>query len=158
MSVSLRGAGEWLAKGVAKRALKYLGRPLRDPGLADFLGVGHETWAGVDFDENMATNLSAFWCGMNCIANTLAAFPLVLFEQKEGGKSRAEAHPLFEKLHDEPNPEMSSFTFRQTLQGHALSWGNGYAEIERSGDGEPLNLWPITPDRVTPTRDDDGQV
>jgi HK97 family phage portal protein len=59
-------------------------------------------------------------------------------------------------LHDAPNPEMSSVDFRRTLQAHALTWGGGFAEIERDGQGRVKYLWPITPDRVTIERDDRG--
>ena len=31
-------------------------------------------------------------------------------------------------LHDEPNPEMTSFVFRETLMTHLLLWGNAYAQ------------------------------
>ena len=31
-----------------------------------------------------------------------------------------------EKWDDEPNPEMSSFIFRETLMTHLLLWGNAY--------------------------------
>lgn len=33
-------------------------------------------------------------------------------------------HPLYYLLHDESNPEMTSFVFRETLMGHLLLWGN----------------------------------
>jgi HK97 family phage portal protein len=55
-------------------------------------------------------------------------------------------------LHDEPNPEMTALIFRETMQAHVLTWGNGYAEIQRNQAGQPVALWPVTPDRVTPER------
>ena len=33
---------------------------------------------------------------------------------------------------------------------HMLSWGNMYAEIVRDGMNNVVELWPLTPDRVTP--------
>lgn len=33
-------------------------------------------------------------------------------------------HPLYKVLHDEPNPEMTSFIFRETMMTHLLLWGN----------------------------------
>ena len=41
-------------------------------------------------------------------------------------------HPLYRLLHDEPNPEMSSFVFRETLMTHLLLWGNAYVWKDRS--------------------------
>jgi HK97 family phage portal protein len=69
-----------------------------------------------------------------------------------GGKDRFEDHRLYPLLHDAPNPEMSTMVWRRTIQAHALTWGNGYSEIERDGGNRPVALWPITPDRVTPFR------
>ena len=37
-----------------------------------------------------------------------------------GGKEKAIDHPLYLLLHDEPNPEMSSFVFRETLMTQLL--------------------------------------
>ena len=56
-------------------------------------------------------------------------------------------------LHDQPNPEMTSYEFRACLVGHQALWGNAYAEIERSDAG--INgLWPLRPDRMTVSRDE----
>lgn len=51
----------------------------------------------------------------------------------KGGKEKAIDHSLYRLLHDEPNPEMSSFVFRETLMTHLLLWGNAYAQIIRNG-------------------------
>jgi HK97 family phage portal protein len=51
-------------------------------------------------------------------------------------------------LHQEPNPYMSPYEFKSTLQGHLCLWGNAYAEIERNGSGQVANLWPLRPDRM----------
>lgn len=43
-------------------------------------------------------------------------------------------------LHDEPNPEMTSFVFRGTLMTHLLLWGNAYAQVIRNGHGDVLHI------------------
>src|SRR5690606_25443592 len=53
-----------------------------------------------------------------------------------------------------PNPEMTSFTFREVLQAHLLLWGNAYAEIEWGPDGFVRGLWPIPPNCVQAERDE----
>src|SRR5204863_304110 len=67
-------------------------------------------------------------------------------------------HRLRRILHDQFNPEMTSIVARETLQAHLLTWGNAYAEIQRNGAGDPIALFPITPDRVQPDRGRDGQI
>ncbi len=42
---------------------------------------------------------------------------------------------------DEPNPEMTSFIFRETLMTHLLLWGNSYSQIIRNGKGEIVTLY-----------------
>jgi HK97 family phage portal protein len=42
--------------------------------------------------------------------------------------------------------------------GHVLTYGNGYAEIVRDGAGNPVQLLPITPDRVRVEQDSDGTI
>ena len=67
-------------------------------------------------------------------------------------------HPLYFLLHDEPNPEMTSFVFRETLMTHLLLWGNAYAQIIRNGRGEVVALYPLMADRMYVDRDDKGQL
>ena len=61
-------------------------------------------------------------------------------------------------LHDEPNPEMTSFIFRETLMTHLLLWGNAYAQIIRNGKGEILALYPLMPNRMKVDRDRSGVI
>ena len=75
-----------------------------------------------------------------------------------GGKEKATDHPLYLLLHDEPNPEMSSFVFRETLMTHLLLWGNAYAQIIRNGKGEVMALYPLMPNKMSVERDENGQL
>lgn len=72
--------------------------------------------------------------------------------------SEAVDHPLYFLLHDEPNPEMTSFVFRETLMTHLLLWGNAYSQSIRNARGEIIALYPLMPDRMTVNRDGDGQL
>ena len=78
--------------------------------------------------------------------------------QDDGGKKLVHDHPLYYLLHDEPNPEMTSFVFRETLMTHLLLWGNAYAQIIRNGKGEIMALYPLMPDRMTVDRDEKGRL
>lgn len=105
-------------------------------------------------NEITALNYSAVWAAVNVIASAVASLPLILYRRlPDGGKERYTGHPLYRLLHDEPNSEMTSLVFRETLQAHVLTWGNGYAEIERDGSGRPVALWPLDPSRVQPIRE-----
>jgi HK97 family phage portal protein len=135
----------------AEKRFSVLENPAKDPALANLFGSNPAT-SGVSVSERTALNYSAVWAAVTVIAGDLSSVPLPLYRRrKDGGRERATAHPLYRLLR-KPNPEMSSMTFRDTLHAHVLTWGNGYAEIERTNGGKPLALWPLTPDRVTPGR------
>ena len=73
---------------------------------------------------------------------------------KRQGKERVPQHPLYFLLHDQPNPEMTSFVFRETLMSHLLIYGNAYAQIIRNGRGDVLGLYPLMPDKMKVDRDE----
>ena len=93
------------------------------------------------------------------LSEAVAGLPLHLYRYTDsGGKAMALDHPLYHLLHDEPNPEMSSFVFRETLMTHLLLWGNAYAQIIRNGKNEIIALYPLMPNRMTVDRDENGRL
>jgi HK97 family phage portal protein len=129
--------------------------PLRDPALAKYFDGGGATSAGVAVSEQTALNYAAVWQAVSLIAGDVGSLPLPLYKRlKTGGKERYPEHPLYYILHDAPNPEMSSMVWRETLQGHLLTWGNCYSEIVRNGAGQVSEIWPMLPSQVSPFRQD----
>ena len=115
--------------------------------------------AGKRVNERSAMQMTAVYSCVRILAEAVAGLPLHLYRYKEdGGKEKAIDHPLYLLLHDEPNPEMSSFVLRETLMTHLLLWGNAYAQIIRNGKGEVIALYPLMPDRMTVDRDSKGQL
>ena len=103
--------------------------------------------------------MTAVYSCVRILAEAVAGLPLHLYRYKEdGSKEKALSHPLYLLLHDEPNPEMSSCVFRETLMTHLLLWGNAYAQIIRNGRGEVIALYPLMPDRMAVDRDVNGQL
>lgn len=96
--------------------------------------------AGKSVTERSAMQMTAVYACVRILAEAIAGLPLHLYRHTDtGGKEKATDHPLYALLHDEPNPEMSSFVFRETLMTHLLLWGNAYAQVVRNGKGE-VNL------------------
>ena len=115
--------------------------------------------AGKRVNERSAMQMTAVYSCVRILAEAVAGLPLHLYHYKEdGGKEKALDHPLYLLLHDEPNPEMSSFVFRETLMTHLLLWGNAYAQIIRNGKGEVIALYPLMPNRMVVDRDIHGQL
>ena len=117
------------------------------------------TTSGKAVNERSAMQMTAVYACVRILAEAIASLPLHVYRYNDtGGKEKAIQHPLYLLLHDEPNPEMSAFSFRETLMTHLLLWGNGYAQIIRNGRGEVVALYPLMPDRMTVDRDARGRL
>ncbi len=116
------------------------------------------TPSGKTVNERTAMATSAVYACVRVLSETIASLPLHLYRRTGIGKERARDHNLYYLLHDEPNPEMTSFVFRETLMGHLLLWGNAYAQIIRNGRGQVVGLYPLLPDRMEVGRTREGDL
>ena len=117
------------------------------------------TTSGKAVTERSAMQMTAVYSCVRILAEAVAGLPLNLYRYTgDSGKEKAIDHPLYLLLHDEPNPEMSSFVFRETLMTHLLLWGNAYAQIIRNGKGEVIALYPLMPNKMSVDRDSQGQL
>lgn len=115
--------------------------------------------SGKKVTERSAMQMTAVYACVRILSESIASLPVHLYQyESEGNKAKAVKHPLYRILHDEPNPEMTSFVFRETLMTHLLLWGNAYAQIIRNGKGEIIGLYPLMPNRMTVDRDKSGQI
>ena len=92
------------------------------------------------------------------MSEAVASLPLQLFKNHGAGSVIADDHPLYDILHSVPNAEMTSFVFRETLMGHLLLYGNAYAQIIRDGTGQVKELYPLLPDKIEVSRDENGRI
>lgn len=128
-----------LYRWLEQRAKKYaIGHP-RDPVVAEWLASG-DSVAGVSITERNAQAVSSVYAAVQLLSRSQAMLPWITYKRMRKGKRRATEHPVYRLLHTAPNPFMTSFTFRRVLMEHVLLWGNAYAEIQRSGSGEPAAL------------------
>ena len=118
-----------------------------------FFGISS---SGKSVNEKTALQTTAVYACVRILAETIASLPLHTYRYSTGGKEKAMNHPLYYLLHSEPNPEMTSFVFRETLMGHLLLWGNAYAQIIRDGRGRVLGLYPLLPSKMLVSRTDQG--
>lgn len=115
--------------------------------------------AGKRVNERSAMQMTAVYSCVRILSEAVAGLPLHLYKYNDkGGKEKAMEHSLYFLLHDEPNPEMTSFIFRETMMTHLLLWGNAYAQIIRNGKGEVIALYPLMPNRMSVDRDDNGKL
>lgn len=112
-----------------------------------------------DVNEFTAMQMTAVYSCVRVLSETLAGLPLHLYKKEDrNSKEKAKNHPLYFLLHDEPNDEMTSFVFRETLMTHLLLWGNAYAQIIRNGRNEIVSLYPLMPNKMTVMRSEDGEI
>lgn len=112
--------------------------------------------SGKSVNEKTALQTTAVYACVRILAETIALLPLHTYRTSPNGKEKAATHPLYYLLHSEPNPEMTSFVFRETLMGHLLLWGNAYAQIIRNGRGTVMALYPLLPNKMLVNRTDQG--
>lgn len=130
----------------------------KDPGIRRLLGGGARTAAGVEVSEDTVLKCAPFWRGVNLICNYLAKVPLFVIRATGDGKERAKEHPAYRLLRNQANDEQAAGQFRRQVMGHALTWGNGYAWIERDESARPLGMVPLLPDVTRPVRTRAGDL
>ena len=130
----------------------------RTAGSAYTFLMGGST-SGKSVNERSAMQMTAVYACVRILSEAIAGLPLHMYRYRDdGGKEKATEHNLYHLLHDEPNPEMTSFVFRETLMTHLLLWGNAYAQVIRNGKGEVLALYPLMPSRMSVDRAKDGRI
>ena len=140
---------DWLEKRSLAKFDEYL----------DFLIDGQSSNSGANVTEKTALKSTAVFACVRILAETIASLPLPVYERLDPrGKKRAPQHPLYNLLHDAPNPYMTSFVFRETMMGHLATWGNLYAEIEWDSRARPKALWPLRPDRMKEIKHKNGKL
>ena len=146
------GFFSWLFGEKRDTGSTTLANPSRD--FTSLFG-GTPSFAGVTVTESKSLKVAVYLTCIKILAESIASLPLNVYRRLDGnGKELAADYPLYDLLHNRPNPEMSSFSFREALQAHICTYGNAYAEIDYGAAGyRPLALWPLLPDRTWPERD-----
>ena len=87
----------------------------RGPAYSFFFG---RSSSGKVVNERTAMQATAVYSCVRILSEAIASLPVHLYRYAGRGKERVYDHPLYYLLHDEPNPEMTSFVFRETLMKH----------------------------------------
>lgn len=116
------------------------------------------TTSGKPVNERTAMQTTAVYSCVRILAEAVASLPLHIYRYSDTGKERVPEHPLYTILHDEPNVDMTSFVFRETMMCHLLVYGNAYSQIIRDGAGRVLGLYPLLPDKMEVDRLENGEL
>lgn len=146
------GFVEWLGF----KTIPDIKNNVRDSGTLFVFGKAD---SGERVDERTSMQIATVYACVRLLADSVAQLPLHLYKNEgENQNSKAIEHPLYKILHLQPNPEMTSFTFREVLMTQLLLWGNAYAQIVRDGKNGILGLYPLLPENVEVDRDDGGNL
>lgn len=151
--------------------LKFIGRlfrgevseappnPLTHPAeWLEWLEEGRGSSAsGVRVTHRAALGFPAIWRAVNKISDDVAKTELLVYRRVDGGKDRDPGHPAYQLLRHKASKYVTSFVFKQTMEGHRLLHGNGYALIYRTAAGMPTELRICDPTKVIPTRLETGE-
>ena len=91
----------------------------------------------------------AIYAAVSRISNTIAELPIHLYR----GQELQADHPLERLIAYQPNPCLTAFSFRQTMESNRNAEGNAYALIVPDLEGRPTQLDVLDPAKVVPMRD-----
>jgi HK97 family phage portal protein len=114
--------------------------------------------AGTFVTEQSAMQAAAVHACVRVISEAVASLPLHVYRYEDRAVRMVPEHPLYALLHNAPNPEMTSFSFREALMTHLLLHGNAYAQIIRDGRGQVIALYPLLPDKMDVSRGSSGEI
>ena len=103
--------------------------------------------ANISVNKNNILTLSGVFAAVKVLSETIASLPLI-FYMRQDGKRRATDNDLYTLLHDEPNEETSSYSWRETMMFHVTLEGNAFSWIERDNIGRVKAIWQLNPERV----------
>lgn len=150
------GFFEWL--GISPRDAPKVEDSVRDSGQTFVFGKAD---SGETVNEKSAMQIATVYACVRLLAESVAGLPLHLYKYTDStgrDKVRAMEHPLYKLLYRQPNPEMTSFSFFETLMTHLLLYGNAYAQIIRDGRNGIISLYPLLPENVEVDRDENGRI
>lgn len=123
--------------------------------------VSSESSSGISVNADTAMRSTAVFGCVRLISQSIGVLPFNVYRYTDNtGKRREKAtdHPLYPLLHNLPNPEITSITFRECLQAHGCLRGNSYAEIVRDRLGRISALWPIPSSRMLDVQRKNGKL
>jgi HK97 family phage portal protein len=102
---------------------------------------------GVTVNAGTIRGLPAAWYSLNKICGHVGSLPLNLYYRPDDEDAEiARLHPAYWLVRRRPNALMTASAWRETMQHHALLYGDGRSAIVRNGRGEPNELILMRPD------------
>ena len=107
--------------------------------------INGEDVSGISVNSKSALGLTAYWCGIRAISETVARCRLSVMDISGEVHKTLNNHAIHKIFNVRPNRFMSVFTFVERIMHDLLIWGNFYALILRDKAGRVVELWPLDP-------------
>lgn len=127
--------------------------------LFNLLSTGSSTYTGRPVSPQIALTFPAVYACVSGIAKTVASLPLNTYRMKGANpptRELATTDYRYRMLLEQPNEEMSSFNWMESVISHLLLWGNHYSYLDMDGAGRIRNIWPLEPQWVQVLRTQQG--
>lgn len=156
----LNRIAKWLGyvpavEGPAYRTLENPAVPINDPDAWRAEGWGgSESDAGESVTAESMLSVPAVWQAVGMISGDCSKIPLEVFRRNGADRDADFEHPAYPyiSLTGRANTETSALMLWRRLLVHALIWPRGYVWIDRRGDGAPVGLYNLLPDRTVMER------
>lgn len=115
---------------------------------------GAESDAGETVTPESMLSVPAVWQAVGMISGDCSKIPLEVFRRNGHDRDQDFEHPAYPliSLSARANDETSAFMLWRRMLVHALIWPRGYVWIDRRGDGAPVGLYNLLPDRTVMER------
>ena len=118
--------------------------------------------SGVNVTVDKALEHSTVYSCVNILSESMASLPFSVYEKtskkQKNYTKKATNHPLHELLHDEPNDDMTSFSWMQVVMMHLTLRGNHYSQIIRNNAGNVVGIYPLDPEKMQIIRLESGKI
>ena len=128
---------------------KRKGNTFSPQDLADYIGFSVDTYAGRRVSPALALKLTAVFCCVRVLAESVGMLPCFLYQSTDNGRIKAPKEKLYSLLYVAPNEYMTPQEFWEYLIGCLCLRGNFYA-YKVKVFGEVVELLPLLPDSVHP--------
>lgn len=107
------------------------------------------TSAGVTVSPTAAMRSTPVRACVELISEAAGGLPLHVYQRgQDGARERAADHPAYGLLHDQANDWTPASALREQITRDALLHGNGFAFINRDGQGIPRELIRLRPEAM----------
>lgn len=114
---------------------------------------GGRNATGVNVNEETALRFITVFSCVRVLAEGVGSLPFFVYKKRRGGgKDKADDHPVYSLVHDLPNDEMTSQSWRETMTGHLATSGNCYSILTRNKRGQVEDIYPISWAECKPIR------